>query len=377
MKGRPDFAVVFPRAGVTGGVERVALDLLRFQSARRSSYFVGETLEADDLQHEQVAVPRVPKSLRPLAFRRAASSALARLRPHTTLSFGANCPPGDVYWVQSVHRAWLEDGGDVVFHGVPVPSGVRRLLLRHQVLLRLEHDYFVNHRPRAILCTSQREVDDLNRLYRVPREILHVMPNGFDGNLFSPERRHRDRAAMRRVIGAADDDIVVLIVANEWHRKGLGTLIEAVGALDDRRVRLDLVGLRAPDDYRPLAQRLGLADRLHWHGPSNDVARFHAAADVFALPTTYEPFGLVIIESMASGLPVIASRLAGASPAIRDGDNGLLLDDPRDASRLTAQLGRLLDPGERERMGATAAATVGDYEWQQVFTRAEDLIFGE
>jgi UDP-glucose:(heptosyl)LPS alpha-1,3-glucosyltransferase len=356
-------------------VERVALDLVRFQSQRRSTYFVGETLDAEDLQHEQVAVGRVPRSLRPLAFRRSASSVLQRLQPRTTLSFGANCPPGDVYWVQSVHRAWLENGGDVVFHGVPVPSGVRRLLLRHQVLLRLEHDYFVNHRPRAILCTSQREVDDLNRLYRVPREILHVVPNGYDGGLFSPVGRARDRADMRRSIGATADDVVVLIVANEWHRKGLGVLIEAVGALNDPRVRLDLVGMRAPDDYRPLAQRLGLAARLHWHGPSANVARFHAAADVFALPTTYEPFGLVIIESMASGLPVITSRLAGASPAISDGENGLLLDDPRDVSQLTAQLGRLLDASERDRMGTAAAATVGEYEWQQVFARAEKLIF--
>jgi UDP-glucose:(heptosyl)LPS alpha-1,3-glucosyltransferase len=375
VSARPDFAVVFPRAGVTGGVERVALDLLRFQSGRRDTYFVGELLEAEDLQQEQVQPARVPKFLRPLAFRRAAAAALRDLQPRTTLSFGANCPPGDVYWVHSVHRAWLEEGGDVVFHGVPVPAGVRKLLLRHQVLLRLEHDYFVNHRPRVILCTSQREVDDLARLYDVPREILHVIPNGFDGSLFSPERRAEQRDQMRRTIGAREDDIVVLIVANEWHRKGLGTLIEAVAALNDPRVRLDLVGLRSPEDYQPLAQRLGLASQMHWHGSSSDVGRFHAAADVFALPTTYEPFGLVIIEAMASGVPVITSRLAGAAPAIDHGTNGLLLDDPRDAEQLRNELRRLLDPAERERVGEAAASSVGNYEWQRVFARAEKLIF--
>jgi UDP-glucose:(heptosyl)LPS alpha-1,3-glucosyltransferase len=320
-------------------------------------------------------LPRVTKSLRPLAFRRAAAATLRALQPETTLSFGVNCPPGDVYWVQSVHRAWLEDGGDVVFHGLRVPSGVRKLLLRHQVLLRLEHDYFANHRPRAILCTSQREVDDLARLYRVPREILHVVPNGFDGSLFSTERREQDRAEMRQSIGADEDDVVLLIIANEWHRKGLGTLIEAVGALNDRRIRLDLVGVRSPDDYRPLAQRLGLAERMHWHGSSSNVSRFHAAADIFALPTTYEPFGLVIIEAMASGLPVVTSRLAGAATAIEHGVNGLLIDDPRDSARLSAELGRLLDPDERERMGNAAASTVGAYEWREVFTHAESLMF--
>jgi UDP-glucose:(heptosyl)LPS alpha-1,3-glucosyltransferase len=375
VSGRPEFAVVFPRAGVTGGVERVALDLLRFQSTRRDTCFVGETLDAQGLRHERVQPAPTLRFLRPLAFRRAAAARLGALRPATTLSFGANCPPGDVYWVQSVHKAWLENGGDVVFHGLPVPAAVRKLLLRHQVLLRLEHDYFVNHRPRAILCTSQREVDDLVRLYRIPRDILHVVPNGFDAALFSPARRAAQRSDMRQIIGATDDDIVVLMVANEWHRKGLGTLLEAMAAVGNPRLRLDLVGLRAPDDYRPLAQRLGLADRMHWHGPSADVGQFHAAADVFALPTTYEPFGLVIIESMASGLPVITSRLAGASSAITDGANGLLLDDPRDAAQLTKHLDRLLDPATRTAMGAAAAGSVGDYEWQQVFARAETLIF--
>jgi UDP-glucose:(heptosyl)LPS alpha-1,3-glucosyltransferase len=180
---------------------------------------------------------------------------------------------------------------------------------------------------------------------------------------------------MRKTIGAADDDIVVLIVANEWHRKGLGPLIEAVGVLNDPRVRLDLVGMRPPHDYQPLAQRLGLMGRLHWHGPSADVGRFHAAADIFALPTTYEPFGLVIIEAMASGLPVITSRLAGASPAIESGRNGLLLDDPRDVSRLANDLRRLSETDERERMGHEAGSSVANYEWQQIFARADGLIF--
>ncbi|MDT4936746.1 MAG: UDP-glucose:(heptosyl)LPS alpha,3-glucosyltransferase [Pseudonocardiales bacterium] len=372
----PEFAVVFPRAGVTGGVERVALDLVRYESGRRETIFVGETVDVDDVPHRLVRTARVPTALRPLAFRRAASAVLRELRPATTLSFGANCPPGDVYWVHSVHRAWLDDGGQVAFHGIGVPAAVRRLLLRHQVLLRVEREYFTNHRPRAILCTSPREVDDLERLYRVPRDIMHVVPNGFDPAAFSLERRAAHRADMREAIGAADDAIVVLMVANEWHRKGLGPLLEAVAALGDPRVRVDLVGVRPPTDYEPIAHRLGLGARLHWHGPSADVAQYHAAADVFALPTTYEPFGLVIIESMASGLPVVTSRLAGASPAIENGRNGFLLDDPRDVGELTAALQPLLDPATRERIGTTAARTIADYRSDNVLARADRIIFG-
>jgi UDP-glucose:(heptosyl)LPS alpha-1,3-glucosyltransferase len=372
----PEFAVVFPRAGVTGGVERVALGFVQYESQRRSTVFVGEAVDGADIPHATVRTPHVPTSLRPLAFRRTAARTLRTLHPATTLSFGANCPPGDVYWVQSVHRAWLEDGGRITYRGLEVPATVRRLLLRHQVLLHVERQYFTEHRPRAVLCTSQREADDLGRIYGVPRDLLHVVPNGFDPAAFSLARRAENRRSMRARIDADDDDVVVLLVANEWHRKGLGTLLHAVAELGDPRVRVDLVGVRPPTDYEPIAKRLGLDRRMRWHGASSDVALFHAAADVFALPTVYEPFGLVVIEAMASGLPVVTSRLAGAAEAISDGANGVLLDDPGDPAELAAALTRLLDPGLRRVIGDAAARSVDAYRWDSVFARADAIVFG-
>ena len=323
-----DIAIVFPRAGVSGGVERVVLELLRFQSERRDVCFVGQVLELSGVAHRQVVIRRLPKTLRPLAFRHAANTALKEVGASTVLSCGANCPPGDVYWVHSVHAAWLANGGDIVLRGFKMPARARRLLLRHQVLLRLERDYFTKHRPRAIICTSQREVDDLHRFYGVSRDITHVVPNGFDAGSFSTARAALLRASARESIGAQDGHKVVLMVANEWHRKGLGTLLEAIARLADPQIHLHLVGQQNPEDYIPVAERLGLSNRLHWHGTSRDVASYYAAADIFALPTTYEPFGLVIIEAMASGLPVVVSALAGAAAAITDGVAGFSSTTP-------------------------------------------------
>lgn len=372
-----EFAVVFPGAHTGGGVERKALELARFEAKRRTTCFVGERIDDPAVMHAPVRVPRVPTALRPLAFRRATRPVLSGVGAATTVTLGVECPPGDVYWIGSVHAAWLENGGSVVYRGVPMPPAARRLLLRHQVLLRLEHDYFVNHSPRLVLCTSPREVEDLGQIYGVPRDIMRVMPNGFDGRLFSTERRDELRGEMRAAIGAKQDDIVVLMLANEWHRKGLGVVIKAVARLPDRRIRIDLVGRRDPVDYRRIAARLGLADRLHWHGPSSDAGRFCAAADVFVLPTVYEPFGTVIVEAMATGLPAVVSKLAGAASAIDHGTSGLVLDDPRDAGELSANLKLLLDPDRRAKMGAAAAAAAAGYEWSHVLRRVDSLVFGE
>lgn len=374
--GEAELAVVFPAAHTSGGVERMALELARFEAKRRATCFVGERIDDPGLTHAPVRVPRVPAALRPWAFRRAALPVLSRLGAATTLSLGVECPPGDVYWVGGIHAAWLAHGGSVVYRGVPVPPAARRLLPRHQVLLRLEHDYFVNHRPRLVLCPSPREIADLGRIYGVPRDIMRIMPNGYDRSLFSAERRDELRGEMRAAIGAHRGDIVVLMVANEWHRKGLGVVIGAVARLPGRRVRIDLVGRRDPVDYRPVAARLGLADRLHWHGASSDVGRFFAAADIFVLPAVYEPFGAVIVEAMATGLPAVVSKLAGAAAAIDHGTSGLVLDDPRDADELSANLKLLLDPDARAEIGAAAATAAAGYEWGHVLARLDSLVFG-
>lgn len=375
--GVAEFAVVFPGAHTGGGIERIALELARFEAKRRTTCFVGERIDDPALMHAPVRVPRVPGAIRPWAFRRAALPVLSGVGAATTMSLGVQCPPGNVYWVHSVHAAWLANGGSVVYRGVPVPPAARRLLLRHQVLLRLEHDYFVNHRPWLVLCTSPREIEDLAQIYGVPRDIMRVTPNGFDGSLFSTERRAELRGEMRAAIGAEPDDIVVLMVANEWHRKGLGVVIKAVAGLRDRRIRIDLVGRRDPVDYRPIATRVGLADRLHWHGPSSDVGRFCAAADVFVLPSVYDPFPLVVLEAMATGLPAVVSKFAGAASAIDHGTSGLVLDDPRDASELIANLKLLLDPDRRAKMGAAAASAVEGYEWGHALARLDSMVFGD
>jgi UDP-glucose:(heptosyl)LPS alpha-1,3-glucosyltransferase len=256
-----------------------------------------------------------------------------------------------------------------------VPAELRRLLLRHRVLLRMEREYFTNHEPRAVLCTSAREVQDLSEIYGVDRAVMHVLPNPFDGASFSVERRNSLRDEMRAEIGAEPEDVVVLIVANEWHRKGLGALLAAVAQVGDPRLRLDLVGKRPPDDYRPIAARLGLEDRFHWHGPSSDVARYYACADIFALPTTYEPFGLVIVEAMASGLPVITSALAGAAELIHHGTSGFVLIDPADENEIARAITELLDPVRRNVVGAAAALAAESCEVKTVMAAADRLIF--
>jgi len=302
----------------------------------------------------------------PLGFLRAASARLATLAPADVISLGVNCPPGDVYLVGSVHRSFLRSARTVPLSGRDVPAGVRYLMPRHQVLLGLERSYFRSPRPRAILCCSQREANDVAALYGVDAALLHVVPNGFDPTVFIPQPP-AIRASTRLRMRAAADDVVLLLMANELHRKGFGPLIGAVAQVDDPRLRVSVVGRADLGPYAGELARLGLSDRVSWHGPTSDAPAWYAGADVLVLPTQYEPFGLVIVEALATGLPVIATRLAGASIAVRSGVNGLLQEDPHDVQELAGLLRTALDAKVRARWASASTETVDRFRQDIVF----------
>jgi UDP-glucose:(heptosyl)LPS alpha-1,3-glucosyltransferase len=224
---------------------------------------------------------------------------------------------------------------------------------------------------------SQNVSADLQRFYQVDPACIDVIPNGFDPIQCNPARRARERARMRTSLGLEDDAVVLLFVANEYHRKGLKALLHAMAALGDDRVRLLLVGRMPVDAWTGLIDDLGLRERVRYCGPTDDVALYHAASDVFVLPTQYEAFGSVIVEALASGLPVITTALAGAAQAVTPGLNGMLQQDPDDQGELLALLRTAVAPGTARRWSDGAAGSVDGYEWSSVLASMEEVILGQ
>lgn len=369
-------ALVFPGCHPRGGVERVVWETMRHLSRRHDVTVVSSDIDTDG--EDSVHVERVPRSgppaLAPLRWRLSAGRRLRSLNPGVVVSYGVECPVGDVLVVQSVHRAWLELGRPIRLGGVRVPRRLRYALPRHQVLLALEAAYFRAGWTRRIVPVSDNVARDLSRLYGVPQDRMVVIPNGYAADQCSPERCESLRHQMRASLGLAHDDVAVLLVANEWHRKGLGVLLEALEAFRDEPVHLVLVGRMAPDDFRPQMARLGLGQRVHYCGPTGDVGRFHAVADLFVMPTQYEAFGSVIVEALASGVPVITTALAGAAVAVRPGVNGLLQEDPDDVLELQGLLAQGLDPAIRSQWRLAAPGSVREYEWSRIMRRMEQVV---
>src|SRR5262249_15897946 len=158
-----------------------------------------------------------------------------------------------------------------------------------------------------------------------------------DIDTFSPETTSRYRREMREALGIPDDEVTFLFVGNM--RKGAQQSIRALALLDSGV--LVFTSASDPRPYRRLAEQLGCAHRVRFPGARNRVERVLAAGDVFLLPTPYDAFGLVCTEAMASGLPVIISKEAGAAELIRHGYNGLIIEDPGDHLEIARHMDRI------------------------------------
>ncbi|GAI64408.1 unnamed protein product, partial [marine sediment metagenome] len=220
--------------------------------------------------------------------------------------------------------------------------------------------------PKALIVVSQSMKREFIRHYGNAENII-VIPNGVDLKIFNPANRLFYRDSLRERYGISRSEPVLMFAGGDWERKGVPYIIEALSLLPRPDVKLVVVGSGDKKFYGQLAELKRVRGRIIFVPHSSNLWEYYAASDVFVFPTIYEPFGLVIIEAMASGLPVITSRVAGAADLIIDGVNGLLLRAASDVNDLAAKIELLLSNAElRKAMGERARVTAEKFSWDQV-----------
>ncbi len=237
----------------------------------------------------------------------------------------------------------------------PLKSAVNRWLPRYRRFDALMARQYVND-GRILLALSRQTLADFQQIHGVPREQIRLGYNGVDPVRFSPEHRGQYREAVRRWLGVEDETIVLLIVAHNFPLKGVPTLLRAMGRLTARRrpVHLAVVGGKRLRRYERAAARLGAGGAVTFTGTVRDTVPFYAAADVYVHPTFHDSCSLVVLEALASGLPVITSRLNGAAELLTEGVEGYVVPDPASVDDLLARLELLFDASARNRMGEAA-----------------------
>jgi UDP-glucose:(heptosyl)LPS alpha-1,3-glucosyltransferase len=170
---------------------------------------------------------------------------------------------------------------------------------------------------------------------------------------------------------------VLLLVGNDLLKKGILVLFDAMALLRDVPLRLLVVSRESGIGYNDALNEGGFQERVRFLSARKDVEFYFAAADLYTAPSLEDTFAMPPEEAMACGLPVIASLANGVSEIITDGENGLILEDARDANALAAMIRRVYeDEPFRIALGRNAAKSVEQFTWDR---NAQDLraIFDE
>jgi glycosyltransferase involved in cell wall biosynthesis len=285
------------------------------------------------------------------------------LRYDIVYTAGTNCVDADIISVHIIFAEFFRQvAPELELLGNPIRFWPRLLHRRlyYKLIIFLESRFYTNPKTDLILI-ARKTANDLKHFYG-RADDLPIVYVGLDPSIFNLESRARNRATMRAELGLRDDQCVLLLVGNDWKKKGIAALMEAMATLKSLSLILLIAGKDDPAPYQSKIREMGLQDRMVFLPLRKDVEAYYAAADVYVGPSLEDTFALPPQEAMACGLPVITTVTNGTVEIMTDGLDGLIMQDPNDAADLASKI-RMLndDPALRERMGEEASRTAKKY----------------
>jgi UDP-glucose:(heptosyl)LPS alpha-1,3-glucosyltransferase len=364
-------ALNFPRIDPTrGGAETYIVDLCR--SLARAGHQVdlyAETWREGVLPPEVrcIAVAAAGRSRRKQIwnFARNSEAALKQADYDCTVGF-INTYAHDVIIPQGgVH------GGSLQANSMRFKSPLfRRLYIlgkmlnpKYSTYRAIERRQYAPERQPRVVAVSNMVRRQIQQFHHVPRALIHVVPNSIDLERIKISQPGAVRCAFRNRLGLEPSDLVGLFVGHNFALKGLKPLLRALGARNragSRPIHLLVCGGGHVGPYRRLARALRIADTVHFLGFHPDIRECYASSDFFVLPTYYDPCSLVVLEALASGLPVITTVQNGAGELITDGRQGYVLTAPDAHGELIAALDHMTEDSRRKAMSAEAARLGGE-----------------
>lgn len=371
-------ALVHMRQRGTGGTERY-LDQIAAHLAT-----VGHDVTIVCRSHEEAPHPAVRFAvLRPFALGGAWRMwSFARAVEHHVRSVGYDVVFGlGKTWTHDVvrlgggcHETYLE-----LAHGASVRTkGWRpRRSLKHRLAIAIERRALRPGAYRRIITNSEMVRRDVCRRHHVPPELVSVVYNGVDLDRFHPRRRAADGVAVRQAHGFEAHHFVVLFLGTGYGRKGLDILLTAFPTFLARypEARLLVAGYdSAQARFEKQAARLGLVERVVFAGGRRDPEAYFAAADLYALPTRYDPFANTTLEAMATGIPVITTSGNGASEIIRHREHGSVLAADGGVEYLSDELSWWAGSGDTGAAGAAARSVAERHSMQSAAEATTNLL---
>jgi UDP-glucose:(heptosyl)LPS alpha-1,3-glucosyltransferase len=351
-----------------GGAERALAALVRHVQSHGHRALVFALRAASDAPGElhRVTARGLTRSARERSLARALEAAAADAGCDVTVGI-RHLSRVDLYWPHGGLHAETVLARERARRGTAPIRHVAALRGRHRTFVDFERALLERGGARRIVCVSHLVERELSAAYPACRERLRVIENGVDQEHFHPAHRERENAPLRARFGFDARTPLLAFVAREPRIKGLAQLLAALARVRNRRWQLLIAGPKDPKPWLALARRhglLGAAEARNDEQPriamtrEIDTRALFCAADLTVHPTWRDTSGLVVLESLACGTPVITTRMAGAAEHVRDPLAGTVLDDPGDVGALAEAIDGWLErltraPVDREEVRAS------------------------
>ncbi|HNS21164.1 MAG TPA: glycosyltransferase family 4 protein [Sedimentisphaerales bacterium] len=252
-----------------------------------------------------------------------------------------------------------------------------RLTGRHRVYARFEEAVFAPDATTEILLIAEPQRAEFEDTYHTPPERMHLLPPWISADRTMPQDRQQTRRDVRGKFRLGEGDFLLLQVGSDFKRKAVDRTLQGLASLPQplrARAKLAIAGLASSRRYRRLATTLGIVENVVFLGPRDDVTDLMIGSDLLLHPARSEPAGVVLIEAMFYGLPVLCSGACGHAGHIRRACGGRVLPEPFEQSQLNRALLEMLTAGELPSYGARARAYVDGIDVYAMPEHAGDLI---
>lgn len=231
---------------------------------------------------------------------------------------------------------------------------------KHMVAKRIETMQYSNKNCQFV-AISEMVKSHMNEFYKIPQDKITLVYNGINTSKFAPAT-DAERLQARKDLGLPESDVIFSTVAHNFKLKGVREIIEA--AVEIYKTRKDfkivIAGNGKQKHFRALAEKLGVAEQVLFLGAVSNPEKVYTASDVYVQATWYDPCSLVVLESLAAGLPTITTKFNGAGELIENGESGYVVPRPDSLKELSETMLKLFDPELRKRIGEKARETVKD-----------------
>jgi UDP-glucose:(heptosyl)LPS alpha-1,3-glucosyltransferase len=368
MEDRRRIAVVIPKFGLVGGAEGFAAELTeRIAADPRFEVHVFANRWADSsgrIVFHQVPIVRFPKFLTAASFAWFAGREISAAGPFDLIHTHDRIFRADVYTMHGIpHRRWIRE--------------VRKkgMSLFDRALACVEDRLVSEGGCRRFMAVSELTRRIFLEEYPVDPARVTVVRPGIDATSYAKLNRSACRREIRERFGIDPEDPVILFVSMNFAIKGLDLLLRGLGCLRKRdpagRFRLLVVGRGDEKGYGRLARELGIGDAVIFAGAvaREKLPEFYLAGDLYAMLSRFDTFGMVVLEAMAAGLPVLISGSVGARDIVREGENGFVIEAPGDEDGVADRIGTMLGGDVLKRMGCEAGKTARENSWESAVDR--------